>query len=339
MQFKLFFSGFGRVGKAFANLIINSAKFLKSKYGIDIKVVCISDIKYGSIVNEDGIELSYVIKYLESNKTFKGLNGYVKKDVLSLLDSVDANLLIEVTWSNLETGEPALSYILKGMDRGMDVITTNKGPFAVAYREVMEKAEECDVFVRFEGTVMSGTPVISLVSESIAGANIYEMYGILNGTTNFILTQMFNGKSFEEALEEAKKLGYAEADPTADIEAIDPAAKVAILANVAFDDDYSIKDVERVGIRGISELDIKKALEKGMKIKLLAKISCDELWVKPVEIDKYNPLHNVDFALNAILIKTKNLGDIFLTGPGAGPLETAQALLEDLIAIARLRVC
>lgn len=337
MLFRIFFSGFGNVGRAFTELLIQNRKLLVSKYNIEYRVTCISDVKFGSIINHEGIDLMDILNYLRKYKTFKGLRGYREEKVEDLIGIVDANLFVEVTWSNLVDGEPALSYILSAFDHDMDVITTNKGPFAVAYQKVINKAKQRNKIIGFEGTVMSGTPIISLISESLAGSKIYEIYGILNGTTNFILTKMYEGKSFNEALDEAIKKGYAEADPSADIDALDPAAKAAILANVTYNKNYTINNIDREGIRDLKVDKINKALKKNKKIKLIAKISMDELWVKPMEIEQDNPLYHVDGVLNAAVIKTDNLGDVFIMGPGAGPTEAAQALLKDMISISRLR--
>ncbi|MEM1619051.1 MAG: homoserine dehydrogenase [Desulfurococcaceae archaeon] len=189
------------------------------------------------------------------------------------------------------------------------------------------------------GVVLSGTPVFSLVLESLAGVDVRRIQGIVNGTTNYILTRMEEGLTYEEALREAQKLGYAEADPTLDVEGWDAAIKAVILANVIMGSSITIKDVEREGITRITTEDIKKAREEGCRIKLVAEVSKNgdnvKASVRPRKIPLTHPLANVMGVTNALTLETDHLGLLTIVGPGAGRIETGQAILSDILAIHR----
>ena len=337
-DFSIVFIGFGKVGKAFARMLIDKRETLERLYGIRYKVVGISDIKYGSVVDDEGLDLPRILEIAErGGKLDEYPRGKRDLDSLGVIEESDSNLMVEVTWTNVETGEPALTHIRKALTLGKHVITTNKGPVAVAYKELIELAKRKDVFFRFEGTVLSGTPAITFAKEALAGCRINEIMGILNGTTNYILTEMEKGLTYEEALRRAQQLGYAEADPTADVEGWDAAAKAVILANTILGGDLRVRDVERKGIVGITRDDIRRVLEENCRIKLLAKMWSEDGKVKarvrPEKVPLTHPLANVIGVTNAVTFRTDHLGEVTVVGPGAGPVETAQALLMDMIAI------
>jgi|Deesub1362B_J571_1020462.scaffolds.fasta_scaffold00023_79 homoserine dehydrogenase len=338
MKIGLLIVGFGRVGQALAKILSDEATLLKSRYNLDVEVKGIVDIKYGAIYSTGGLDLVGALRSINEYGSFEHHKDYIGSiSPLNLIEKEGYDVMVEVTWSNIKTGEPALTYIKKAIESHKDVVTTNKGPFAVAYREIVMHTNKYNGIVRFEGTVMSGTPAISLGRECLAGAQIYMMEGILNGTTNYILSRMEEGISFGEALHEAQRLGYAEADPTSDIEGWDAAAKAVILANSIYGLDLKISDVDLTGISSIGEEDVKKALDRGSRIKLLALISPDgDVSVRPTYIDDRHPLYNVSGVLNALLYRTKMLGDVMISGPGAGPVEAAQAIISDLIYLSRI---
>ncbi|MCX8169735.1 MAG: homoserine dehydrogenase, partial [Candidatus Methanomethyliaceae archaeon] len=221
------------------------------------------------------------------------------------------------------------------------VITTNKGPVALYYRELKELAKKRGAFFKFKGTVMSGTPSFNLIEGPLAGCYIESIRGILNGTTNFILSEMERGMSYEEALREAQRLGYAEADPTMDVEGLDAVAKLAILCNVIFDLDLKPKEIPRKGISSITLEDVKESLSKGKRIKLIARAEKIEgkliAEVKPIKLSLTDPLANIMGVMNAISFKTDCLGEITVIGPGAGRRATGYAILSDRINIAMNR--
>ena len=340
MRYNLAFIGFGTVGQGLANILIDKKALLKREYGFDFKVVAVSDIKKGSILDEEGLDLQKLLQIAQKTGTIKGYKGG-RKDLSSteIIEKSNADIIIEVTWTNLETGEPGLTHIKKALSTGRHVVTTNKGPIALAYRELMQIAKAHNVFLRFEGTVMSGTPVINLALEDLAGARVNSIRGIVNGTTNYILTQMETGTSYKEALETAQKLGYAEADPTMDVEAWDPTAKITILANVVMDGDLKVKNVERRGITGITIDEIKAAQKEEKRIKLIAKAWREDGKIKakvsPEKVPLTDILAHIGGTLNALTLDTDVLKDVTIVGRGAGGIEAGYALLSDMLAIHR----
>ncbi|RLG61002.1 homoserine dehydrogenase [Candidatus Geothermarchaeota archaeon] len=340
MKYKIALIGFGVVGQGFARILLRRKAMLKRAYGVDVEVVAISDIRLGSVYVDGGINLDLALKLLRREGSIKNYpKGRKGLSSLETIKETDANVIVEVTPTNLETGEPGRKHIKTALSEGKHVITTNKGPIALAYKELKEIAERKGVLLRFEGTVMSGTPVIATASELLAGDEIKEIYGIVNGTTNFILTKMEEGMSYEDALRMAQRMGYAEADPSMDVDGWDAAAKASILANAVMNGDVNIKEIEREGIRGISQEIIKSAMRKGRRIKLIIRVWREgkvRARVKVEEVGKESPLFTVSGVTNALVFKTDNLGEITLIGPGAGGVQTGQAILSDLLAINRL---
>ena len=221
----------------------------------------------------------------------------------------------------------------------MHVVTTNKGPVALHYAELQALARQNGVQIGIEGTVMSGTPAIRMGLDLLAGAGVNRVQGILNGTTNYILTRMAEGVPYTDALAEAQSQGYAEADPTGDVEGFDAAGKVVILADVLMGASITMADVDRQGITKLTLEDIADARAEKMCWKLIARIEKTATGVKasvrPTLIPLADPLASVNGATNAITYSTSLLGDVTLIGPGAGRLATGYAILCDLLAFAR----
>lgn len=332
--------GFGNVGQGFVRILARKAGELERRYGFRFKVVGIADPVKGSVYDEAGLDPVKLIELVDSRGHIKDYPGG-RKDIDSffLCRSPDIDIIVEVTPTNVETGEPGLSHIREALRNGKHVVTSNKGPIALAYRELMDLARSKGVMLRFEGTVLSGTPAINLALEAMAGVDIERIEGIVNGTTNFILTKMEEGMSYEEALREAQRLGYAEADPTADVEGYDAAVKAVILANTVMGASITLRDVEREGITGITRDDIERAKREGKRIKLIAEIKREggsvKASVKPRAISLSHPLASVMGVTNALTFYTDHLGPVTIIGPGAGRVETGQAILTDILAIHR----
>lgn len=340
MRYNLAFIGFGTVGQGLAKILIDKKALLKKKHDFDFKVVAVSDIQKGSVFNENGLRLEKLLQLVQ--KTGKIENYKDGKEDLSSKEIIEkdiVDIIIEATWTNLETGEPGLTHLRKALSVGKHVVTSNKGPIALAYHELMQIAKANNVFLRFEGTVLSGTPVINLVLEDLAGAYIKSIKGIVNGTTNYILTQMETGESYEDALKTAQKLGYAESDPTMDVEAWDPTAKITILANVAMGGNLKPKDVERKGITDVSIEDIEAAGRENKRVKLIAKAWRKNGQIKakvsPEKIPLTNILAHIGGNLNALTFDTDVLKESTIVGRGAGGIEAGYALLSDMLAINR----
>ncbi|OQY43075.1 MAG: homoserine dehydrogenase [Anaerolineaceae bacterium 4572_78] len=338
--YRLALIGFGNVGQGFAQILHEHGDYLASTLGADIKIVAINDLLKGSIYNPDGFS---------PNELLKAVQNYGKLDSITAphrdwstektITDTNADVIFEISYTDLKTGEPALTYINLAMEHGKHVCTTNKGPIALHYPEIIAKARNKNIEIGAEGTVMSGTPSIRLGLELLAGSIINKVQGILNGTTNYILTQMENGATYDDALAQAQEKGYAEADPTGDVEGFDAAGKVVILANLLMGQSLTMADVDRTGITGLTPEDIKEAQAANERWKLIGTIELVDGHVKgsvkPIRLPMSHPLASVGGATNALTYTTELLGDVTVIGPGAGRIETGYSLLADLLAIHR----
>jgi len=342
MDFKLAFAGFGVVGQGLCEILVEKEQMFREKYGLNWKVVAISDFKLGSIADEDGIDIPALLETMEGGGRIDELDAPEKGwDVLTMIERSNANTLLEVTYTDVKTGEPAMTHVKAAFESGMHVVSTNKGPVVKALRELRELAASKGVVYGVEGVVMSGTPVINLSELTLAGNTINEVRGIVNGTTNYILTMMEEGMSYKDALDKAQKLGYAEADPTGDVEGWDALGKVVILTSHLFGKTLEWENVEREGITGITPEDITDAKNRDMKWKLIGstKLMPDgsvKASVKPECLVSSDPLSGISGATNALTFITDELGPVTIIGPGAGKRETGFSLLIDLININRL---
>ena len=332
---KLLLIGFGTVGQGLAELLIEKKLELKRNHGLDCSVVGISDMLKGSCYDPDGIDLEAALATAVTDQSLSTLPGGCDWDALTMIDRADADVMCEITYTDIKTGQPATDHIRAALAKGMSVTTTNKGPTALASQELTELAEANGARFLFEGTVMAGTPLLNLIRETLAGSEITEMQGILNGTTNFILTRMEGGMDYTAALAEAQELGYAEAVPDADVLGYDALAKVTILANNVFDASLRPADSPCVGITEITPAQIETAAADDKKYKLIGRVWRDGMAVRasvgPQLVDNSHPLAGVGGATNAMTITTDTLGDVTIVGPGAGRRETGFSLLIDLI--------
>ncbi|WP_447911749.1 homoserine dehydrogenase [Microbacterium phyllosphaerae] len=330
--------GFGGVNRALAEIIHDRGSDLAGDLGFTLRVVAITDLRFGSLMQEDGIDLGAVLA-MTGDASFAGMpGGDVDPRNDHVIRTTTAGIIVEATYTNPIDGEPAISHVRAALESGKSVTTTNKGPVALASAELNRLAEQNGARFEYEGSVMSGTPVLRLAQQTLKGLRISRIQGILNGTSNFVLGQMESGKSLGDAVAEAQALGYAEADPTADIEGSDVQLKVVILANELLGAEITTADVSRVGISGITASDVIAAAAAGEHWKLLGTITRDESGavtasVQPLALAADHPLAGISGATNAIAFTTDLLGTVTMSGPGAGRLETAYALLSDIIAI------
>jgi len=328
---RLILCGFGVVGQSLAKLLESRYEDLYARFGIKPRIVGVIDTK-GSAVQTSGLDLK---KLVDVKKKFGTVKKYSStKSNLSgvdLIENLDADVLIETTASNYKDAEPGMTHITEAMKHKLHVISVNKGPLALAFPSLMELATYNQVLLKFSGTVGGGTPIIDYAKNSLHGERISSFDGILNGTTNYILTNMANGMSFKSALGDAKKKGYVEADESLDLDGLDAAAKLVILANWIMDLKVTLPDIKRTGIRNVSEQDIKNAAKKNCAVKLIA--SCNkDLTVSPTEISLDSPLC-VNGTLNAISFTSEHSGTQTIIGKGAGGIETASSILRDLLDI------
>lgn len=334
---KLAFVGFGVVGEGLARILNNKREELRDRYGFEYSLVAVSDLKKGSAYNPDGLDLDKLLELAESSSISKYPEAQTGLDALTTIRQSDADTVIEVTYTDIETGQPAYQHFRAALESGKHLVTTNKGPTALFLEELSDLARTNGVMFRYEGTVMSGTPVLNMCEMCLAGNEIREIRGILNGTTNYILTGMEAGMPYREVLGKAQELGYAEADPTADVEGYDAMAKVVILARSVMNARITPDDVDRKGITEIGLGDIEEAKKEGKSWKLIGKVTKKESGVKasvkPEKIDNTDPLASVGGATNALTFATDLLGDVTIVGAGAGKIETGYSLLADILTI------
>ncbi len=334
--------GFGTVGRAFAKIVSGKARSLREKHLLDLRIVGVYDPRFGSVFDPMGLDPLGLLRLLEGGK---GLSDYGRGEHgltgIDIIRSPDVDLIIELTPTDLRKGEPGLTHLREALRLGKDVITTNKGPLALAYWELKDLAELKGAFLGFEGTVLSGTPAINLAQLCIEPAEVISLEGVLNGTTNFILSSMEMGESFEEALSSAIRMGFAEADPSNDLDGMDAAAKVTILANSVMGGRLRLEEVEVKGIRGIGRGDVLRPLSKGRRMKLLAKAwregTAVRAWVGPAEVDQSNPLARTEGVTNALTYHLDTGYSVTIIGPGAGGDSAAMAIMSDLIRLAHFR--
>jgi len=337
MKHKIALLGFGTVGQGLVEILLNKRQFLIDNYGYEFEIVAVSDLVAGTTYNPDGLDLENLLRVGKAKEKFA--SDVRDWDGLTMIKNSNATVVCELAFTDLETGEPAISHCRTAFESGKSVVTSNKGPAALAYQEMKKLAEKNGVHFLIEGTVMSGTPVLNLAEGPLAGCEISKARGILNGTTNYILTQMELGMGYEEALNKAQELGYAEADPSGDVEGYDARGKVTILANVVMKTSLSISDVSCQGITKITAADIMDAKQKDSRWKLIGSVERKNgaivASVAPEMVPMSHPLAGIMGATNALTFTTDLLGDVTVVGAGAGKIETGYSILTDLLRIHR----
>lgn len=321
--------GFGAVGQGVAQAILQKKEILKGQ-GIDICVVGISDSK-GSEINVKGIDLKTALE----RKKQKGTVAKGNDSAFEIIQDVEHEIVVEATPTNIKNGEPGLSNMSAAFNSGRHVVTSNKGPLALCFSQLKEAAEDNGVFFRYEATVGGAVPIFNLIHESLAGNRVIGIEGILNGTTNYILTRMAQERlPYELVLKEAQELGIAETDPTYDVEGIDSACKLVILANSVFGEAATYRDVEVTGITKITPEALELASKNNYVVKLICEAGNGTLIVAPRLVPKKHPLA-VGGTLNVASILTDLAGRITISGKGAGSIETASSILSDILYIVR----
>lgn len=337
-EVRLAFIGCGNVAQGLTQILVDQEENFAEKFGVRFLITAITDPYKGNAFNPDGLRPNDLLNALDQPGFLRSLPGtHPNWDAMEMIQNSPSDVVVEMTVTNLQTGEPATSYIAESLKRGKHVVTTNKGPIALHFDMLANLARLHDVQIGVEGTVMSGTPTLRVGRDLLSAAGITRIQGILNGTTNYILTRMEAGFSYAEALAEAQKFGYAEADPTGDVEGYDAAAKVAILTRQVLGVNAPFTSVQRQGITGITQDDVAKARASGEHWKLVGTVenTGEEpvMSVCPVRVPEDHPLARVSGATNALVYSTKYLGDVTLIGPGAGRTQTGYAILQDLFCI------
>lgn len=335
---KLALIGFGSVGQGLVRLLIDKQAALEQQYGFTPRVTAVITRSRGNLYHPQGLDLPALLAAAEKG-SFAGypdspdLRRDINAEGVAAAPYVD--VLVEVSPTDLRTGQPALGLCYAALDHGKHVVLANKGPVALDYVNLMARAAQTGHQVLFEGTVMAGTPAIRLAREALAGAYVSQVRGILNGTTNYMLTLMEAGRTYDDVLAEAQRLGYAEADPTADVDGWDAAGKLLILASALFGRTFRLADLDVRGIRDLTPDDLQAAAAEGMRYKLIAEASAAGGSVQPVKLPLSHPLAGVSGANNAVTFTTDVLGEVTLVGAGAGGVQTGFAVLSDLLALHR----
>ena len=321
--------GFGFIGRELVRTFHEKLDEIK-RLDRDFRVVGVSNSR-GYLYDRDGLNL-------EKLSNVKELSDYSTKyyeggSTEELMEKGNADLMVEATPTNIKDGEPGLTFIKRALSKGIHVVTSNKGPLVVAFKELTSLAEENGCHLLYEGTVAGAIPIFSLVKRCLQGDKILRISGILNGTTNYILSRMyFEGTSFELAFKEAQERGITERDPSYDVDGIDAACKVVILANALMNRNVKFGDVNRTGIRRITQEAVSLAKKSNYAIKLVGSID-RRIEVAPKLVPINHPLC-VHGTLNAVHIETDLAKEITLVGYGAGK-ETVSAVLNDVLTILR----
>ena len=333
--------GFGRVGREFARLIHEKTNFMRTAYGFELSIVGVGELT-GSLHRPGGLDPAETANAFERDGGFAGHpNLEAAWQGLDLIRSASADVLIETTPTDIRTGEPAMSHIREALGRGVHVVSANKGPFIRAYRELTGLARENNARLKISAAAAAALPTIDVAETCLAGAEILGIEGVLNGTTNFILSRMrTSGQSYEEALAEAQALGIAETDPTLDVEGFDTANKLALITNVCMDADLRPEDVERTGISDISLAEVQSASAEGKIMRLVGVSRRDESGrvsasVAPQLLTPDHPLAGVEGAEKGITYTSDTMDRVTVVGGKSDPRGAAAALLKDLINIYR----
>lgn len=323
-------AGYGRVGQAFVRLIQEKQNFCISQYNLQIRI--------GVVLNSRG--------GLTPDPDKNGFEGFPYwKSGLSVreaLESQEPGIWVDCTPSNLQDGEPALSYAHQALDRGWHVVTANKGPLVVDFDSIRKKAEKKQLSLGMSGATAAALPALDVAIHSLAGSEIHRIEGILNGTTNYILTRMGEGEGYPSALVEAQQKGIAEPDPSQDVGGWDTAAKILIITNATFGHSFTLEDIHVEGITNIPLELREKAKETGKVIKLIGRFvqngNGQHLETRLSLIDPSHPLYGVDGAQKGITFITDTMDSVTVRGGKSDPTGAAAALLKDIINIYKGRL-
>ncbi len=339
MTYRLAFLGFGNVGRALAHLLEEKRETLREAYDIDFIVTGIATGSHGMVVNAEGLDAVAAADLVRRGGALTDVPGGHPSRALDFIQQVPADVLFENTPVNHATGEPAVTHIRAALQRKMHVATANKGPVVHAWHDLKALAAENGVQFFHESTVMDGAPIFSLFRSAVPAARLQAFHGVLNSTTNLILTRMESGESFDDAVRYAQEIGLAETDPSGDVDGWDAAIKVAALVTVLMDTPFTPQQVARQGIRGITPQMVAEGLAAGYRYKLV----CRAAWtaegvhaqVRPEKVPQNSPMYPIEGSTSILTFQTDVLGDMTLIEEDPGPHTTAYGLLADFINAVR----
>jgi homoserine dehydrogenase len=329
--------GLGGVGRALISLLIEKSDELITM-GVKPKIVFVLNSSSGCY-REEGIDLRELLDHLETSRDLSLLDGgFQGGDIHGLLDVANLDFLIEATPTDKTTGEPALGHILSALGRGVNVVTANKGPVMLYYRRLKDLADTMGVSLGIGCTAGGALPTISSGQYDLLGARVTGIRGVLNGTTNYILTLMEEeGLEYIEALGKAQKEGIAETDPAMDVEGWDTAIKLIIITNALMGSNLKLQDASIEGIQNLKLEDVNKAIAQGKKIKLIGKVQREgnswNLVAAPEAVDKNDIFFGVNGKNKGIQYLTDTLGEVAVLGGASNLKGAAASLLRDLLQI------
>ncbi|MFZ7126244.1 MAG: homoserine dehydrogenase [Desulfobacterales bacterium] len=335
---RLIICGFGNVGRAFARLIEEKGNHLRDRWGIDARISAVVDVGGAAVGGDAGLPGGRMADYVESGRAIETFDGKGRPGLsgVEAIASVPADVLVEATPTNLVDAQPARGHMEAAFARKLDVLTANKAPVVLFYREMHDGARLAGCGLHISAATAAALPTLDVGKLCTAGARIESIEGILNGTTNYILTRMAeSGCDYRQALSEAQDLGIAETDPTLDVEGLDTRNKILLIANRLMGEAFTPDAVKTRGITTVTAADIRQAEAEGRTLKLIG--SCrragDELMlsVAPEAIDRNHPLASVRGSEKGISFLTDTMGRITVTGGHSSPRGAAAALLKDLI--------
>jgi homoserine dehydrogenase len=345
-EFSLVLIGFGNVARRFIRLLGETADQLDFTW----KVVAIATRRHGSVLDAAGVDIRRALAAAEANQPLDRLDPAPRQrsgiDVIRQVadeladDAVEGRLIcIETTVLDIDRGEPAVSHVRAALEGQAHVVTANKGPAAFAYHELDALAESVDRAFFFEGAVMDGVPVFNLVRETMPAITVEGFRGVINTTCNYILSELARGKEFDHALAEMQARGIAEAEPAFDVDGWDAAAKTAALVNVLMGSVVTPHQVVRTGIRDVTGADVREAVARNKRVRLVASASRHggkvKAHVEPEVLAMEDPLAGVDDLQNALYLQTDLLGEVGIVQRSSSLTQTAYALLSDLSRISR----
>lgn len=343
-HYRLSFIGFGNVARALVRLLERKRDLLQEKYDITYSVTGIATGRHGFAVNPDGLDANKALELVESGQAIFSLSSFNVQDSISVIEHSQADVMFENSPVNTQTGQPALDHIRLALHLGQHAITANKGPVVHGYRELTLLAKSKGKRFAFESTVLGGAPVFSVYREAFPLAELSSFRGILNATTNIILSRMESGESYEDAVKYCQSIGVAETDPTNDVDGWDAAIKVAALVTVLMDTPFTPQQVNPTGIRGITSEMIANAKEEGKRYKLVcsAEKRGDTVHasVAPQLVDSSSPLYGMMGSSTGLTLRTDVILDYSITlsekpGMQGGPVETAYGLFADFASIVK----
>lgn len=339
-KLKLAMLGFGNAGQAFASLLLDKRAEIMEQFGVDVQVTAIATASKGTLMDAEGIDLRRCLTELKKNGKFSShTDGSCVLNTTQILETADYDAVVELTPLDIHSGQPAMGYIEYALAHGKHVISANKGPLAHGAAHLKTHAQRSGVHYLHETTVMDGTPVFNLVEETLPFCRIREIQGILNSTTNFVLDEMGAGNTYEAAVEEGRRRGFVEADPSLDIDGWDASAKLTALMNVLMDTDIRPGDIRRTGIAGVTPADIKAAADRGKVIKLLCRgrFEGDEPvgTVEPVELERSHPYASISGTSSIITLYTDLMGAVTIIEQDPEIEQTGYGIFSDLIRLIR----